>query len=614
MINISTTYTSSTSASLLSNAFSALSDQESVDNNPSGDTVPPHVEHNPQHVEQLVASSLPQLRPSLLRGSKTAHKVISNPSTQPPRDRSKKGPSKRITEGMRDFQSVMNYCSLVDLASQGPRFTWCNKRDNDMISKKLDRVLGNEVWLATYPNSYNVFEAGGCSDHSRCRINIVSPAGVHHRRKPFKFLNAMVHMPGFKPLLEEFWESTEAIHLCTSSLFRFTKKLKALKPKLRSLARGTLENFVVKTREAYATLCEKQALNLLNPSASAMAEEKMAYDCWSFVAGLEEKYLKKKAKLHWLQVGDQNNKTFHRAVQARQSHNMIREIQRPDGSTLSDVEGIKSEAERDFKDFLQHIPSDFESATVAELQDLLVFRFASEDKYRLTRPVTAEEIKNVMFSMPYDKSPVPDGFLPKGANSNILALIPKRVEAREMKDYRPISCWNQSAFVKDRLLIENVLLAAELVKDYHKDSISHWCAIKIDISKAFDFVQWAFLRNVLAALDLPHEFIHWLMLCITTAPFSVQVNGELAGFFNSYRGLRMLDKEAGGKFGYHPHSQNLGLTHMSFADDLMILSDGKVRSTKGIVEVFDSFARRSCLKISMEKSTIYLGGLSDVEC
>lgn len=89
------------------------------------------------------------------------------------------------------------------------------------------------------------------------------------------------------------------------------------------------------------------------------------------------------------------------------------------------------------------------------------------------------------------------GFLPKGINSTIIALLPKKTGVKEMKDYRPISCCNviykviskiianrlkgilpkfiaenQSAFVKERLLIENVLLATELVKDYHKDDIS----------------------------------------------------------------------------------------------------------------------------------------------
>lgn len=89
------------------------------------------------------------------------------------------------------------------------------------------------------------------------------------------------------------------------------------------------------------------------------------------------------------------------------------------------------------------------------------------------------------------------GFLPKGVNTTILALIPKKTLAREMKDYMPISycnviykvilkiianvlkvtlpdfiALNQSLFVKGRLLIENLLLATELVNDYHKDYIS----------------------------------------------------------------------------------------------------------------------------------------------
>lgn len=70
--------------------------------------------------------------------------------------------------GMREFQEVTNYCSLVDMSYQGPRFTWSNKRDNDIICKKLDRSLMNEEWMQVFPQSYCVFEAGGCSDHQRC--------------------------------------------------------------------------------------------------------------------------------------------------------------------------------------------------------------------------------------------------------------------------------------------------------------------------------------------------------------------------------------------------------------------------------------------------------------
>ena len=59
--------------------------------------------------------------------------------------------------------------------------------------------------------------------------------------------------------------------------------------------------------------------------------------------------------------------------------------------------------------------------------------------------------------------------------------------------------------------------------------------MKIDISKAFDSVQWSFLINTLKAMGLPEKFIHWITLCISTASFSVQINGELAGYFQSRR-------------------------------------------------------------------------------
>ncbi|XP_056842893.1 uncharacterized protein LOC130495512 [Raphanus sativus] len=141
------------------------------------------------------------------------------------------------------------------------------------------------------------------------------------------------------------------------------------------------------------------------------------------------------------------------------------------------------------------------------------------------------------------------GFLPKGVNSTILALIPKKDDATKMGDYRPISCCNvlykvlskilanrlkqilpkfistnQSAFVKDRLLMENVLLASELVKCYHKTTISSRCAVTIDISKAFDSVQWSFVLSILSAIKMPDKFVLWVKKCIELASFSVQIN------------------------------------------------------------------------------------------
>lgn len=76
----------------------------------------------------------------------------------------------------------------------------------------------------------------------------------------------------------------------------------------------------------------------------------------------------------------------------------------------------------------------------------------------------------------------------------------------------------------------------------------------------------------------------------------------------------MLDRAAvQKKFGYHPYCQDLNLTHLSFADDLLIFSDGRKRSVDSILDIFKSFAEASGLHISMEKTTLYLAGFNDTE-
>lgn len=126
------------------------------------------------------------------------------------------------------------------------------------------------------------------------------------------------------------------------------------------------------------------------------------------------------------------------------------------------------------------------------------------------------------------------GFFPKGINFTIMALIPKNETSNTMKDFR-LTSWcnviykvilkiqpkfispNQSAFVKDRLLMENVLMASELVKSYYKILVFVSCAIKIDISKVFDTVQWPFLPSALTALGFPGDYIVWIEKCISLA-------------------------------------------------------------------------------------------------
>ncbi|GKA76547.1 putative non-LTR retroelement reverse transcriptase, partial [Tanacetum coccineum] len=373
-----------------------------------------------------------------------------------------------IPEGMSDFQDLVNYCELVDLSYQGPKYTWCNKRKDDLICKKLDRVLANQEWLNHYTQSYCVFESGGCSDHNRCRLYMKEEA-VRVKR-PFKFSNVLVSHAGYMNTIKEKWATMEPLYHSTSALFRFSKKLKHLKPSLRSMGRELLSDLERKTKEAYIKLCTIQEVTMSNPSSQVVEEEALAYNIWSRLADIEERYFKQKAKLRWVNHGDQNTKAFHTAVKLREVRNNIREIICFDGSVVSSVEGIKREAERHFRDFMNERPTDFVEWSVSELKEVLDFQCTEEDKQLLAKEVNEEEIRKVVFAMPREKSPGPDGFtieffkdtwdvvgkdlliavqsffqlgfLPKGINSTILALIPKKKGAKTMKDYRPISCCN----------------------------------------------------------------------------------------------------------------------------------------------------------------------------
>lgn len=134
-------------------------------------------------------------------------------------------------------------------------------------------------------------------------------------------------------------------------MFLFSKKLKNLKPIIRMLGREKLGNLTKKAKEAHDNLCEKQKMTLSILTTQSIQEEAVAYERWLHVASLEEDFLKQKAKLHWLEVGDQNNKTFHNAIKTRHGQNTIREIRCSNGTIVTKQEDIKEEAVRFFRIF-----------------------------------------------------------------------------------------------------------------------------------------------------------------------------------------------------------------------------------------------------------------------
>ncbi|KAL0284148.1 UNVERIFIED_CONTAM: hypothetical protein Sradi_7208000 [Sesamum radiatum] len=182
-----------------------------------------------------------------------------------------------------------------------------------------------------------------------------------------------------------------------------------------------------------------------------------------------------------------------------------------------------------------------------------------EEAYALIRPVTVDDVKKAMFDIEEDKAPGPDGF-------------------SSVADFRPISCCNvvykviskilvcrfreildllispsQNAFVPGRLISDNVLLAQELFSGYNQCRLPPRCALKVDLRKAYDTVEWDFLFATLRCLAF--------RLSLSVLQMILQ---------------QFIDQD--GQFLYHWRCTELKLFQLSFADDLLLLCKADVQS------------------------------------
>ncbi|XP_013713803.1 uncharacterized protein LOC106417565 [Brassica napus] len=157
--------------------------------------------------------------------------------------------------------------------------------------------------------------------------------------------------------------------------------------------------------------------------------------------------------------------------------------------------------------------------------------------------------------------------------------------------------------------------------------------LKVDLRKAFDSIRWDFILSTLRAIHFREVFVKWIEECITTPTFSITVNGASGGYFKSRQGLRQSDPLSPylfvlamevfssllasrfdlGYIAYHPNTSELQLSHLMFADDVMIFFDGGAASLHAISETLDDFAGWSGLNVNRYKSELFLAGLTPQE-
>ena len=97
--------------------------------------------------------------------------------------------------------------------------------------------------------------------------------------------------------------------------------------------------------------------------------------------------------------------------------------------------------------------------------------------------------------------------------------------------------------MSDRLISNNILVAFETLHHLRnkRKGKSSYMTLKLDMSKAYDKVEWVFLEKMIEKLGFDNKWISLISSCIRSISFSILVNGALYGHFTPKRGLRQGD-------------------------------------------------------------------------
>jgi hypothetical protein len=302
----------------------------------------------------------------------------------------------------------------------------------------------------------------------------------------------------------------------------------------------------------------------------------------------EEIWWSQRSRALWLAHGDKNTKFFHLKASQRKRKNKIEAITDPMGNIHIDRDKI----EQIFLSHFQQLFTSQPTTNVEETTHLVQNKITSDQYNLLVQDYSVEEVTNAIKEMKSLAAPglvgLPTKFYhtywdivekdvisaalnilnnngdPSPFNNTHSCLIPKINNPTHPSDFRPISLCNvtlklitktianrmksilpntissnQSAFVPGRLITDNIIIAHEIFHYMDQPSSkTGYVGIKTDMAKAYDRLEWNFLKATLEAMNFPSNMVNTIMKCVSTVSFSILNNGIPTSFFSPQRGLR----------------------------------------------------------------------------
>lgn len=486
--------------------------------------------------------------------------------------RESSGPPPRDFRSISEFRDCVNHLGITDLKFTGDIFTWRDCSSVSPLSRKLDRVMVNDYWLQYFDSSTANFLPRGLSDHNPSAVSLgLSRPRLH---KPFQVFQHLIDHPEFLDVVKAAWDN----NILGSPWFILTSKLRLVKSGLKRLniLHGDLNDRV---RIARDELLSFQQNMPLNSNTAQRLHEMLLMDNYQQALSHQEILLKQKSRIKWLNYGDGNNRYFFNSCKDRWNSNKILSLEH---------NGVVYDQHRD----ISEVAVDFYKGIMGSVKpvspfpnDLRVPALSSLECDLMVRPFSSSEVFNTITHMAKHRCPGPDGLtveffisswevigadvskavlcffenntLPRIVNSAALTLIPKTSNASSLTHYRPISCCNVLYKVITKMLTTRM-------KHVMPGLVS---------SNQTAFVEGLFVLAMEA-----------LTACINRKTHSPD-------------------------FKFHSRTKGAGISHLIFADDVLLFCHGDNDSIRCLLEAVDEFASISGLSPNPSKSMVFFGNV-----
>ncbi|OMO70912.1 reverse transcriptase [Corchorus capsularis] len=553
----------------------------------------------------------------------------------------KKGGSIRPISQMEDFNSVIDDCGFQELPVQGPLLSWSRRQNGEMVFERLDRCLVTEAWWQRFGYSVEKHLITRASDHLPLLILISDKPIIDITVPPFRFENMWSSHPLFASVVTQSWQASNAANI-NIKIARCGRDLELWNRRVF----GNIRFNLTRKKREYEELYSKGDLVDLCQFERCKDELDQLYK-------QEEVLWRQRSKALWLKEGDRNTRYFHSVASIRKQRRTITGIRDGQGTWFTEPAAVEKVITAYYEDIFSSTKPTVES--INKVLEPMDQRLNEDMRSILDVDFTPAEIKAAAFQMEGEKAPGPDGMTPRffqscwstvgedvismslaflnegkplpDINDTNIVLIPKINSPEFVKDFRPISLCNvifkiiskaltnrlkkilpmiigenQSAFVPERMIFDNVMIAFEMIhflRNKRHGRKSHM-ALKLDLSKAYDRVEWDFLEACMRKMGFSDMWISRVMICVRSVTYSINVNGKQCVKFSPQR-----DADTQGIIqGVSVARSTPRVSHLFFADDSILFLRASRGDSDGILGILKDFEVASGQQINIDKSSV----------